>query len=176
MRFPLATTVLLFINLAITGAGATQSTSAESRPTPYLSSLPDAPSAAILNRDYHAPSGEKHPAVLWDGEISRSNREVFKNKPYLFTVLTDVASGVFDAEMSHEGYAHHRCIEGGEGLGRYATRGALYRNNLPEQLFVIGYGFIATKAKMPSWLMPVPVIYAVQSHLRAGLQWWQNCW
>jgi hypothetical protein len=115
-------------------------------------------------------------AEVPDAPSTRSNWKTITNKTYLATAFGDLAATSFDIEMSKEGYAHHRCVEGGAGLPKYPTRGQLYRHELPENLFAFGFGFLLTKFKAPRWLMPIPVAYPIQAHIRAGLGWYEHCW
>jgi hypothetical protein len=110
----------------------------------------------------------------WDYETHHiSNREVLTSKKYWSFVGTDLLASSFDAEMSkHQG----RCVEGAHGLPPNPTRSQLYRHNLPENIVVIAWGFLETKLKMPAWLMFTGDVYPVQSHLRAGIRWYQDCW
>ena len=42
---------------------------------------------------------------------------------------------MFDIEVTHQGLAHHKCVEGNEELGYTPSRGKMYRNDM---LFIAG--------------------------------------
>ena len=135
--------------------------------------LPDAPSVAQTP----ASAARCGPWSCWNvAEHSRPWSEVVKNKTMWTAIGIDLAAGAFDVEMSHEGYAHHRCVEGGEGLPPHASRAQLYKHNVGEQVFVIAYDLMATKIKMPRWLLYGMDVYPIEAHMRAGLRWYENCW
>jgi hypothetical protein len=150
-----------------------------SQPQPGAQSLPDAPMSNMQIVQAQTATGQRISIwrQQWDyGKYHISNREVLANKSYLLFVTADVLVDTFDAEMSHEGFAHHRCVEGAQGLPPIASRWSLYGNNIPEEAAVIVVGFVETKIKMPRWLIFTGDVYPVESHLRAGLKWYQDCW
>jgi hypothetical protein len=127
-------------------------------------------------------NSDREPALPDAAELERteiphrSNWETLKNKSLWTYAAADILAGAFDAEMSHAGYAHHRCVEGGDGLPRQASRAQLYRHDLPENVAVLAFGYLGTRLKMPRWLLFTTEAYPVQNHIRAGLQWRQDCW
>ena len=131
-----------------------------------------------------ALSQENGSAVLWDAPSMTqavSSSWYSHHKSFVWSSFADVAAGTFDAEMSHEGYAHHRCYEGGQGLPKYATRGQLYVHNLPEQLAFIGFGLLLTESRANQWkglkwMFPASAAYPATIHIKAGLQWYTECW
>lgn len=182
MRLPvivIAATIVLTSLVSAGPAQAEEGTKKESggQPQPGAESLPDAPVLMVVQSP-PAPAATAPKISIWrqrwDYDTHHiSNREVLASKSYWAFVGTDLFASSFDAEMSkHQG----RCVEGGEGLSPHPTRWQLYQHNLPENAAVILVGFVATKIKMPRWLMFTGDIYPVQSHLRAGLKWYQDCW
>jgi hypothetical protein len=135
-----------------------------------LAELPLAPMEKNVEQ-IDATALEQHPSTGY-----RPNRRLFTNKSYWTYVAADVFAGAFDSEMSHEGYAHHRCVEGGEGLPTFASRARLYTHNLPEEGALIALGLVATKIRMPRWLLFATEAYPLQAHIRAGLKWREDCW
>jgi hypothetical protein len=139
--------------------------------------LPDAPMPLMVAP---APALADPTGSIWHQNFyryyaihHRSNREVLHNKTFYMFATTDILVSSFDAEMSrHQGH----CTEGAPGLGPHPTRWGLYSNNLPENAAAILFGFIATKSRMPTWLMFPTLAYPVAVHVRGGLSWWENCW
>jgi hypothetical protein len=128
--------------------------------------LPEAPSHALLVRK----SFSLVPAPHW----SNSNRVWTKKFILAHGIL--LASGVYDAEVTHQGLAHHRCVEKNFG-DPYPSRGKIYRDAM----------FPIAAATAGDWLLAklgVPVApYAVLPgglsivHFRSGSQWFtHDCW
>jgi hypothetical protein len=95
-----------------------------------------------------------------------------------------LASNVFDIEMTHQGLAHHRCVEGGFDGGQHPSRGELYRGDLPvfgfltfmDILFKMEYNRPDIRTK---WLVWMPFSFAgwgTMGHLRGGIKWYTDCW
>ena len=87
--------------------------------------LPDAPSAVRKQPSFLAFRGPRDPSPL------RTNREVFHNKILVTTQLVWLGAIVFDVEATHQGLAHHKCVEG-NGSNPQPSRGGLYRSDLAE--------------------------------------------
>jgi hypothetical protein len=110
------------------------------------------------------------------------NHDVFHNWAYRTYVLADLSAIIFDQEMSKEGEAHqdhklHRyCVEGNTEAGPLPSRWDLYRTAIPEFTAVTLFGYIATKVKMPSWVLFSTEAYSIQVHVRGGLGWYESCW
>lgn len=86
---------------------------------------------------------------------------------------------VYDAEMTHEGLAHHRCREGNLSLGAHPSRGDLYRSNLIEWGLVSGIDLLMQAAHPPKafkWVPYMGAAYGSQDHLRGGTSWLMGCW
>jgi hypothetical protein len=98
-------------------------------------SLPEAPSmvrSTVATKTVSKPS----PWRALSETDHLTNREVF-DKKFLSVHGTFLASIVYDAELTHQGLAHHRCVEGNINLGEHPSRGDVYRNNLLEQFVPI---------------------------------------
>lgn len=147
-----------------------------------VGAFPDAPTLQHCENCRIVPLS---PTSLWSTPWNPkpiSNRDVITNKTYWSYIATDVLAGAFDAEMTHEGTAHqdhktHRtCVEGNHNLPLYPSRWQSYRINIPEQAGVVAFGFLATKLKMPKWILFATIAYPVQAHIRDGLGWYEDCW
>jgi hypothetical protein len=132
--------------------------------------FPDAPDTIPL------PQKKCGPWSCWDYATHHiSNKEVFKRKVFWGTFTGDVLFGSFDAEMTHEGLAHHRCVEHNINPP-YPSRWQLYRANIPENAATGVASFLLTKLKAPKWLTPMILTPAAVAHLRGGIGWYENCW
>ena len=134
-----------------------------------IAQLPDAPST--VQPPVHKSSW-RDPWVAH----TKSNWDTLRDKSFLWTSFAEFAGGAYDAEITHAGLAHHQCVEGNPNLGPHPSRASLYEHNIPEQLAMLGFGFVVTKAGLPKWLYPGVVAYPVSYHLYEGSGWLTNCW
>jgi hypothetical protein len=141
--------------------------------------LPDAPSTVQPPPAFgHAKAEKKESSwtYLHDGTTkARTNKEVAQVKSMWVIDGVFMASQIFDAEMTHEGLAHHRCVERNV-KPPYPNRYDLYRADLLATVMELGLNAFSTKAKMPGWLPLVWTTYPVESHIRGGLNWYEHCW
>jgi len=146
--------------------------SAQPSPTNLVSDsaveLPDAPPV---------PLKKCGPWSCWDyTKHHRPLEEVVRSRPFWLTVGGDFLISSSDAEISHEGYAHHKCWEGADGLPHYASRSQLYRYQLPENAAVAFASAIWLMAKMPKPALPMYLVWPAIVHGRADADWFQHCW
>lgn len=88
---------------------------------------------------------------------------------------------VFDAEMTHQGLAHHNCREGNIDLGPRPSRGELYRNNLLKEYVPLTAINLLLQAawrgdgqpKRWEWVPLIGAGYGSAVHLKGGIQWAQ---
>jgi hypothetical protein len=138
--------------------------------------LPDAPSAMVRVEPTPPVKKESSWTYLHDGTTkARTNKEVLQVKSMWVIDGVFMASQIFDAEMTHEGLAHHRCTERSV-KPPYPNRYDLYRADLLATIMELGLNAFSTKAKMPTWLPLVWTTYPVQAHIRGGLNWYEHCW
>ena len=82
---------------------------------------------------------------------------------------------VYDSELTHQGLAHHKCVEGNQNLPKHPSRGQIYRSDLPEYLVGTAYNYAMLR------LVGKPLIfvfagYGSSEHIRAGSGWLTQCW
>jgi hypothetical protein len=142
--------------------------------------LPDAPGFV---------SSESRDAVVWDlAEPIKSTNSAppprIWDKKMLAAHLFLAGSIVFDVEATHQGIAHHMCVEGNSDLNRKPSRGELYLDNLEQfapMVLMDSLGALTGRsAHLPRWAWKAigyegPVIGSTL-HLRAGIQWFTQCW
>lgn len=134
-------------------------------------SLPDAPVTQPEKKVGFWGGWERR----WDGERTLSNVEVLKSRRWWAPTLYGLAGSLYDAEVTHAGIAHHKCVEGGI-RPPYPSRGELYLHALWPWAAISGLGFLFTKAKIP-W----PIYAAMQGanagfHIHEGSEWITSCW
>jgi hypothetical protein len=140
--------------------------------------LPNAPSA-VKQKERDALPHQK--AGFWDGENPggsdiplRTNREVWTSKSFVLSEAGYLGAVVFDVEATHQGLAHHRCVES-NGDELHPSRGKLYRNALPEYGFSLVLGWLMSHYVWQPLVFELPGIGIVK-HVRGGARWLQNCW
>ena len=105
----------------------------------------------------------------------RTNHQILHDKS-LFTVQTIwLGSIVYDAELTHQGLAHHKCVEGSMGNNLHPSRAELYRSTIPEYTVGTAFNWLMMKYMSKSLIMVFPS-YSATVHLRGGTTWLANCW
>ena len=99
-------------------------------------------------------------------------------KTFLLVHATYLAANVFDIEMTHQGLAHHNCVEGGFDGDPHPSRGELYRQDMAVFAVITGFDYLFAKTHPPKWF---PVQYfmpamAIGKHLKGGIDWYSRCW
>jgi hypothetical protein len=142
---------------------------------------PDAPSSTSLAKQdtfawslagptKQADTAPK-PAPIWD-------------KPMWAATIFQAGATIFDIEMTHEGIAHHKCVEGNLSLARHPSRSELYLDNLEEfapAVVIDGLGLLGLRAAhLPRWYWRTvgyfSPVYGSTIHLRGGIHWYTRCW
>lgn len=119
-----------------------------------------------------APDPQPPPHSLDQNVKFLTNWQTLRSKTLWAYYGVAILPGVLDAEVSHAGLAHHHCSEA-HGLN---SRGQLYENNAMEWGAEIIFGFVATKIKMPKWMLFPTAAAPVAIHGRATAGWLENCW
>jgi hypothetical protein len=143
--------------------------------------LPDAPSSTSLARaDSFAwsltePTQQANtappPDPIWDKKFVAAN-------------IFFAGATIFDIEMTHEGIAHHKCVEGNLSLARHPSRFELYFDNLQDfapAVVLNGVGLLGLRAAhLPRWYWKAAgyfsPVYGSTIHLRGGIHWYTRCW
>ena len=99
-------------------------------------------------------------------------------KTFFLVHGTYLAANVFDIEMTHQGIAHHNCVEGGFDGDPHPSRGEMYAQDMTIFSFITGLDYLFATAHPPKWF---PVHYfmpaiAITKHLKGGIQWYSRCW
>jgi hypothetical protein len=156
--------------------------------------LPDAPSdiASMDSRDDAGyPMGmvqerEVVPWGVWNQRCrcwtdktnpSKTMREVF-NKKFVIVHGILLASFVYDAEITHAGLAHHKCLESNTQLGLHPSRWQLYsgKGNLFFLGGLIGLDLVSEKFLIPYVPYLLPLAGAAKK-FTAGTSWLTgSCW
>ncbi len=124
-----------------------------------------APAVAVYQPNAHRPP---EPAAVRD-------QKVF-NKKFIAAHAVLLGSIVYDAELTHQGLAHHECVEANTYLGPHPSRAELYRQNLLAFGAVGGLDWVAAKfIKIPYLPYVTPGVESVV-HLRGGSKWLTQCW
>ena len=93
-------------------------------------------------------------------------------------------SMIFDTETTHQGLAHHQCVEGNTDLLRHPSRSELYTDDLlqfaPEVVMDSLTALAGRAAHLPRWAWKpigyIGPVYGSIVHFRGGISWYANCW
>jgi len=139
--------------------------------------LPNAPEPRPSESTPHEgapPTAVSQPARVQALESAVARGEIW-NRKFLAAHAAFLGSIVYDAELTHQGLAHHNCVEGNPNLGSHPSRGDLYRINGLAFGAISGFDWFAAKSKMR--LVPyIGPIVGTAIHLTAGSKWLSECW
>jgi len=105
----------------------------------------------------------------------RTNREAFRDRAWMATQAFWTGAIAYDVELTHQGLAHHKCLEGNKILGEHPGRGELYRSNLPEYFFGTAFSYVALRLVAKAFMLEFPG-YASFRHIQGGSEWLMSCW
>jgi len=98
------------------------------------------------------------------------------NKKFIAVHAALLGSMVYDAELTHEGLAHHKCVESNPHLGIHPSRGEIYGQNLLAFSAITGLDWITGKLIKVHYLPYVAPVAESVVHLRGGSEWLTECW
>lgn len=111
----------------------------------------------------------------WQSQLtSRTWHETFTGKTFWFVHGLYLTTWVIDAEVTHQGLAHHKCTEANGNLPAYPSRGQLYRLNLIQFGAVTGIDLLLRKFGVPIAPYTTPLLMAGR-HAYAA-QEWSSCY
>jgi len=132
---------------------------------PADGSLPDTPQPAMLVQPEHLRGTDGSPRT----------RPVIWNKKFVVAHAAYLGAIVYDIEVTHQGLAHHKCVEG-TGADPTPSRGQLYGKDLPVFAASAGLDWLLAKYKIPYLPYVLPVAGAVV-HVRGGTKWFtEGCY
>jgi hypothetical protein len=137
-----------------------------------ISAPPDAPGyrgGEALVAAVYEPGQSKQP------EPALRNDSVL-NKKFIAAHAVLLGSMVYDAELTHVGLAHHKCVEANPYLGAHPSRGEIYGQNLLAFAAIAGLDWITAKLIKVHCLPYVAPIAESVVHFRGGSQWLTECW
>jgi hypothetical protein len=127
---------------------------------------------------------QRHPNpgfFAWGGDLDgdawplRTNHELFHNRIFLVSHAIWLSSIVYDIELTHQGLAHHNCVEGNLNAGEHPGRTELYVGSIPTTALMFALDIFWTKYLFQPNAVIGPVIGSAY-HFRGGSQWLLNCW
>jgi hypothetical protein len=127
------------------------------------SNLPETPQPQMLLQPAPPP------------EISQRARPTVWNKKFIAAHAAYLGAIVYDIEVTHQGLAHHKCLEktGGDPS---PSRGELYGKDLPVYAASAGLDWVLAKYKIPYMPYVLPVAGTVV-HVQGGTKWFtEGCY
>jgi hypothetical protein len=137
-----------------------------------MSTLPDAPQPRPT---------EASPAAFYETKSSKQpvaavKAEPIFNKKFIAVHTGLLASIVYDAELTHQGLAHHKCVESNTELGTHPGRGTIYGQNMLAFGAISGLDWVAARfIKIPFLPYVTPTVAATE-HITGGSKWLTECW
>jgi hypothetical protein len=132
-------------------------------------SLPENPQPQTQKATFWSAGRFDAPAPL------RTNREAFHDKAWRATQLVWLSAIIYDSELTHQGLAHHNCVEGNEDLSHHPSRAAIYLSDLPEYGVGTAFNYLILRFVGKPLIFEFAGISTVQ-HLIGGSQWLTRCW
>jgi hypothetical protein len=105
----------------------------------------------------------------------RTNREAFHDKTWRATQSVWLGAIIYDSELTHQGLAHHNCVEGNRDLSHHPSRAAIYLSDLPAYSVGTAFNYLALRFVGKPLIFEFAGINTVQ-HLIGGSQWLERCW
>ena len=166
-------------------SGALLRTALPDAPVP----TPDPPEIDFLA--YDPRRGASLPNIEWPLNAPNQPKkpevhiEPYWDKTTIATWGVLAGSMIFDSEITHQGIAHHNCVERNLDVGRYPSRGELYFDNFVGEfapLFALEWvGGLAMRNGhvngrfWKSFRRYYPLGPAAW-HFEGGAQWLAHCW
>lgn len=144
---------------------------------PVCAQLPDAPAPAAATEP--APSLARpagHEFNPYSGHYVLGWKETATGKAFWLPYGALWAASITDAEITHQGLAHHRCVEGNPELPRHPSRGQLYRQFAWEDGAITVAGYFMRKLGFRWWTYDVPAGLGAGIHLHGASSWLGECW
>ena len=98
------------------------------------------------------------------------------NKKFIAAHTAFLGSIIYDAQTTHQGLAHHKCVEANPYLGVRPSRGEVYKQNL------LTFGAISRLDWATARFIKIPYIPYVTPivettvHIQGGSKWLTECW
>lgn len=100
-------------------------------------------------------------------------------KTFIIAHSAYLAANVFDIEMTHQGVAHHKCVEGGFDGDRHPSRGEMYATDMGIFAALTTFDWLFAKAQPPKafkWMPLMGATWGTTVHLKGGIDWYNRCW
>jgi hypothetical protein len=142
------------------------------------SPLPDAPQPRLSPPEAEAaPAPALYQPTQTAGKAPQPplTTPVIWNKKFIAVHAAFLGSIVYDAELTHQGLAHHDCVEANPNFGDHPGRGVIYRGNLLAFTAVTTFDWFMARAKIRYVPFIGPTV-GTAVHLAAGSRWLTQCW
>jgi hypothetical protein len=146
--------------------------------------LPDAPSSVSVETSNPFVWDLAVPSVPAKESATAPRPDPIWDKKAWAAQIFLVGTIIFDVEATHQGIAHHKCVEGNNTLREQPSRGELYVDNLKQFVPMVvmeGLGALALRhGHLPRWAWKAMVyggpVYPSAMHLHGGIKWVTQCW
>jgi hypothetical protein len=105
-----------------------------------------------------------------------STLQRWDDRTFWATFGVSVTSQIYDNEMTHQGLAHHKCVENSDlDFNRHPSRASLYGISLVETTSIFAIGYLLHKGHL-HFIPQGMFLGNAGIHFRAGTQWVTQCW
>lgn len=140
-----------------------------------LFETPDLPSTPL-------PEEEEEPSHVgfwtfgnWDVPPAlRTNHQAFHDRTFLTAHAIWMASIVYDVELTHQGMAHHKCVED-DSDNPNPSRWQLYRGSIPFYAVGVFIDYLELRFVWKPSTLEIPAITSIK-HFKGGSEWLTECW
>lgn len=144
------------------------------------SDLPEAPSATVSIKP---DSAGWNLTTVNQPEAPPQREPVWDKKTWAAHMFL-AGSMIFDVETTHQGLAHHQCIEGNSNLAGHPSRSELYLDNLEQFAPMVVMDWLGSATlragHLPRWAWKsigyAGPIYGGFRHIQGGIHWYTRCW
>jgi hypothetical protein len=149
-------------------------------PTPTSTSeattLPNAPALRTVNNN----DAEGLSVAVYEPKPSKPpepaiERDRVFNKKFIAVHAAYLGSIVYDTELTHEGLAHHKCVESNTSLGTHPSRAEMYGQNMLAFGAISSLDWLTRKLKI-RYLPYVTPVAGSAIHFTGGSKWLTECW
>lgn len=101
-------------------------------------------------------------------------------KKFVIAHVALIGATVYDSEATHQGIAHHKCLEQNSALPSRPSRADLYEEGMIPVLVMTGFDILVQSRhfeKKVGWIAYMAPIYGTAIHIYGASTWLQTgCW
>lgn len=107
--------------------------------------------------------------------VPLEKRATVWNKKFIAAHAVFLGAIVYDAELTHQGLAHHKCVEANTSFGTHPSRGEIYGKSLLAFGAIGGMDWLLAKTGI-RYVPYVGPAFGSAIHFTGGSKWLTDCW